>query len=279
MPSAPYKSFAVAGGGQLGLPIVGALAAQNVSVVLLSRPNSASKTVPVGVAVAEVDFTDVAAVAAVLQKHKVDVVLSTISMAAAAAQKSLIDGAKLADVKLFVPAEYAIPTDGATEGPFGDKQKIAEYLQGVGMPSVRVFTGLFLEAVPLLLSLTEGKVKIVGKGDAPVSFTAIPDIAGFVAHVLTTLPPTELEDRIFRLQGDRASLNGVAAQFNAAIEYVTVIEGEMGEVLTGLQTLLDIGMGSTGWDTVSMADGTGARAAGSANVLWPGHHWKTLKEV
>ncbi|KAJ7921165.1 hypothetical protein B0H13DRAFT_1866992 [Mycena leptocephala] len=41
-----YKSFAVVGGGRIGLPIVSALASHGASVLLLSWPGSAPKTVP-----------------------------------------------------------------------------------------------------------------------------------------------------------------------------------------------------------------------------------------
>ncbi|KAJ7144903.1 hypothetical protein C8R43DRAFT_1198192 [Mycena crocata] len=279
MPASYYKSFAVIGGGTLGLPIVGALHAQNVSVVLLSRPNSASKTVPAGVTVAQVDFTDAAEVAAVLQKHQVDVVLSTITTMASGAQKPLVDAAKLANVKLFVPAEYGAPTDGHTDGPLGDKKKTAEYLKSVGIPSVRIFTGPFIEIVPWLVALSDGKMKLVGKGEAPVSFTSVADIAGFVAHILTTLPPGELEDRSFRLQGDRGGLASLGPLFNATIENVEAIDGEEGDFKTALQMKMNTGACSTGWDAVRNVEGTGASGAGSGNAAWPGHHWKTIKEV
>lgn len=121
-----YKSFAVIGAGAIGLPIAGALAAaKDVSVVLLSRPGSSAKTVPSSVKVVQVDHNDAAAVAAVFKEHKVDVVLSTITTAASAAQKSLVDAAKLASVKLFVPSEYGLPTVGYNDGPMGEKNQIA----------------------------------------------------------------------------------------------------------------------------------------------------------
>ncbi|KAJ7157970.1 hypothetical protein C8R43DRAFT_1095986 [Mycena crocata] len=276
--TASYKSFAVVGGGTLGLPIVSALAAQNVAVVLLSRPDSAEKAVPTGVAVVKVDYTNTAAVSAVFQKHQVDVVLSVITTTAAAAQKSLVDAAKLANVKLFAPSEYGMPTDGQTEGPLGDKNKIAEYLKAIGIPSARFYTGIFTEFIPWLVSY-DGKIKIVGKGEVPVSFVAVADIAGFVAHVLTTLPPAELENRVFRLESERLSLGALGAKFNATVEYVDAIDGEGGALKTGLQSIVDSGAGSTGWDVVRKTEGVGANAAGSANSLWPGHHWKTIKEV
>lgn len=106
-----YKSFAVVGAGRLGSAILAALAAQNAPVILLSRSGS-SKTVPSGVTVVQVDYTDAAAVAAVFREHKVDVVLATVGMEATGVQKLLADAAKLTEVKLFLPATYGIPTEG-----------------------------------------------------------------------------------------------------------------------------------------------------------------------
>ncbi|KAJ7464407.1 hypothetical protein FB451DRAFT_1370204 [Mycena latifolia] len=276
-----YKSFAVVGGGTIGLPIVNALAAQpGVSVILLSRPNAQPKTVPSGVQVVTVDYTDAPAVAAVFTAHSVDVVLSTITVMAAAAQKSLVEAARLAAVKLFAPSEYGFPTEGQTEGILGDKNQIAEDLKTAGIPSARFYTGIFTEIVPWLVGYPEhGKVRLVGTGAAPVSFTSVQDIAGFVAYVLTALPRAELENRVFRLQGERARLIDLGTQFNTSVEHVERITGDGGEVKTGLMTLLDTGAGSTGWDEITKSEGEGSYAAGSTNALWPGHQWKTIKEV
>lgn len=119
-----FKSFAVAGGGTVGLPIINALLAQHASVVLLTRPQSAPKAVPSAVTVVTVDFNDPAAMAAIFKQHEVEVVLSTIA-AEANAQKPLVEAAKLAAVKLFAPSEYGMPTEGHTEGIIGDKNRIA----------------------------------------------------------------------------------------------------------------------------------------------------------
>ncbi|KAK7032841.1 NmrA domain-containing protein [Favolaschia claudopus] len=275
-----YKSFAVVGGGTVGLPIVNALAAKNVPVILLSRPNSSAKTVPEGVKVITVDLADADAVAKVLKEHSVDVVISTVTTAAVSGQKALIDAAKLATVKLFVPSEFGHPTDGHTHGPLGEKAEIGKYLKSVGIPSTRIYTGPFVQFVPWLIG-TEGKFQIIGKGDTPFSVTSIPDIAGFVAHILTTAPPSELENRILRLQGDRPTLNGIAAQFKATPVYVDKItgRGELDGFLTGLFVAIEEGAGSTGWVFDKKAEGTGSEAAGSANALWPGHHWQTIKDV
>ncbi|KAJ6574599.1 hypothetical protein B0H19DRAFT_1218391 [Mycena capillaripes] len=281
-----YKSFAVVGGGSIGLPVVIALASHNVSVILLSRPGSPPKTVPSTVEVVQVDYSDTTATAAVFKQHKVDVVLSTISFFALSAQKSLVDAAKLARVKLFLPSEFGAPSDGdpagihSRAGGIEAKQDIIEYLKSVKIPSLRIFTGLFTELIPWLVGHPEhGKVRIVGKGEAPVSFTSIADVAGFVAYILTTLPPNELENRILRLEGERASFNEIGELFKAPVEHVDRIMGEAGDVKTGLLALLCSGAGSTGWDEINGVERSGSEAAGSANALWSGHHWRSINEV
>ncbi|KAF8169000.1 hypothetical protein K438DRAFT_1730376 [Mycena galopus ATCC 62051] len=279
----PYKSFAVVGAGTVGLPIIRALATRNVSVLLLSRPGSPTKTLPSGVKVVHIDYNDATAVAALFNEHKIDVVISTVAIAGLVGQTSLVDAAKLSGVQLFVPSEFAAPTDSqppGTNNPIGGtgaKNMIAEYSRSVGLPSLRIFTGPFTEGIPYLLGYSTGQLVIVGKGEVPVSFTAVPDIAGFVAHVLTSLAPSKLDDHIFRLEGERTSLNDLGVQLNVPVKHVDRIDGE--EAKTGLLKLLDSGAGSTGWDEENQREKTGSDAAGSGNAFWPGHSWKSIKEV
>ncbi|KAJ7196193.1 hypothetical protein GGX14DRAFT_673360, partial [Mycena pura] len=278
------KSFAVVGGGTVGLPVISALLSCNASVILLSRPGSPEKTVPPSVEVIRVNYNDVAEVAAVFKRHRVDVVIATVGKAATLVQKQLVDAAKLASVKLFVPSEFATPTDSEVDARnpvagIGDKYQIAEYLKSQKLPSMRVFTGLFIESIPWIVGYTDnGKITIVGDGEAPVSYTSIQDIAEFVAYVLTSVAPSKL-DRILRLQGDRGSLNHLGTLFKTSVEHVDRIPGEGGKVKTELITLLNSGAGSTGWDEGKKAERTGSDAAGSGNPLWPGHEWRSIKEV
>ncbi|KAJ6516754.1 hypothetical protein C8R47DRAFT_403713 [Mycena vitilis] len=275
-----FNSFAVIGYGTLGAPIVKALAAQNVSVVVLSRQGLDAKkleALPAGVTVAHVDTADAAAVATVLKEHKVDVLISTITTAAIPAQTVFVDAAKTAGVKLFVPSEFGMVTEGPSENP---KQKIIDYAKSVGVSYARFFNGMVTEFLPFLVGFKEhGKVVIVGKGDAPLSFTSIMDISGFVAHVLTTIPSSDLADRTFRLQGDRATLNELGPIFNTEVEHAEQIAGPMGGMKMGLLRLADTGVGSTGWDAEKKAEREGSEAAGSANALWAGHQWKSIKDV
>ncbi|KAJ7506830.1 hypothetical protein B0H11DRAFT_1972975 [Mycena galericulata] len=276
-----YKSFALIGPGALGSTIVAAFAAQNLPVVVLARPGSKSTDkLPAGARLVTVDTSDAAAVAAVFKEHTVDVVLSTVTGHAIGAQKSFIEAAKAANIKLFVPSEYGVPTEGLNEGIWSDKNQIAEQLKSAGIPSLRIYNGLFTEYIPWLFLYAETKkIHIVGKGESPLSTTALPDVAGFVVHVLATLPSAELENKIFRIEGERTKANDLGALFKTAVEYVTEIPGETGDIKTRVATGLNSGLGSTGWSVVTKSEGTGDAAAGSANKLWPGHHWKTIKEV
>jgi cytochrome P450 len=91
--------------------------------------------------------------------------------------------------------------------------------------------------------------------------------SGFVAHVLTTLPESELENHILRLEGERASWNEVAAQFKATVERRETTAGEAGDMLTTLLSIVARGGGSTGWGEASQREGCGRDAAGAANAL------------
>ncbi|KAJ7771521.1 hypothetical protein B0H16DRAFT_186792 [Mycena metata] len=275
-----YKSFAVIGAGTIGLPIVEALVARGASVVLFSRPGSTKKTIPSGVPVIEVDFTDVPALSAALREHKVDVVLSTVGTPWLDTQKSLVEAAKLAGVKLFAPSEYGFPTEGQTEGALGVKMQIIDQLRQLGIPTVQFYTGLFTEGIPMLTGYSEhGKIKIIGDGEKFASFTAISDVAGFVAYVLTTLPPAQLENREFRMEGERIRMKDLGKLFNTTVEHLEPVPKEKADIFTMLLEVLNSGMGSTGWDVVNNREGSGADSAGSANALWPGHQWKGIKEV
>ncbi|KAJ7841595.1 hypothetical protein B0H14DRAFT_3457367 [Mycena olivaceomarginata] len=149
---------------------------------------TAIKTVLSEVPVVEVYSNDAAAVAAAFKEHKIDLVIATLGAAATAAQKPLVDAAKLTGVKLFVPSEYGFATDGSADGDAAEIRRD---------PFDQDIHWNFRWKHPV-----DSKIKSVGKGNTPVSVTSIPDITGFVAHVLTTAPPSELEDLILRLEGD-----------------------------------------------------------------------------
>lgn len=278
-----YKSFAVIGAGGIGAPIATALLDQSVSVVILTRPTSAStKLVPQGALVEAVDFADVSAVAEILIKHKVEVVISPVAAPAGLSiQPGLGNAAKKAGVKLFVPSEFGMPTDGHTEGIFGEKNAFIEYLTSIGIPWVRIYNGFFIEGIPWLTGLgSSGTIHILGKGDTQGSWTSTSDISGFLAYVLTTLPPSELNNTIFRLQGDRKSLREITALYgkNVPVKYHTdAVSSDLpdADYISLIQGFLEKGWTSSGWDAKAKEDNE--PSADSGNKLWKGHEWKTVE--
>lgn len=136
-----------------------------------------------------------------------------------------------------------------------------------------------MEFIPQFTGVDTGKFLVLGKGDASFSTTALDDVAGFSAHVLTSLPPAKLHDATFRIEGERTSFNKVGALYaskNIPVEHVTSLpEGYAKQ--TFLQGLFEQGRGSSGWD--NYADKDIPENAHSGNAAWPGHQWKSVKEV
>jgi hypothetical protein len=58
---------------------------------------------------------------------------------------------------------------------------------------------------------------------------------------LTTVPSAQLENRILRLEGNRASWNDVAKLFKSSVEQVESFMGKDAEMRTGLLTLFETG--------------------------------------
>ncbi|KAG1716762.1 hypothetical protein ID866_360 [Astraeus odoratus] len=271
-----YRSFAVAGvGNTVGLPIVNSLLARNVSVVVLSR-SSSNKTFPVGTKVVSVDYSDLDTLTAVLRENAIDVVISTLAVNGLDAQYPLADAAKAAGVKLFVPSEFGAPTGGATEGIQAQKGKFA------GKTLHPFATGLFQELVPRVSGVQDsGKFLILGNGDTPLSLTAIPDVGEYLAHVLTTLAPEQLNNVELRIEGQRATFRELAELYKGKLptEFVDSIPKDLplAGIMEWLQRYAEMGAISTGYDSSLKKDDP--TLAGSANKLYPGYKFRTVKET
>ena len=126
--------------------------------------------------------------------------------------------------------------------------------------------------IPWLLDVSSGKVRIIGEGDQKATFTHPDDISGFVAYVVTHLPPSELENRFFRIAGEHATLLEVAGYYkNLPVEHVEAFGGSDGAFKTLLQQLVNSGQATVGYSAVEGEKFTN-------NALWKGHHWKGIKE-
>lgn len=63
--------------------------------------------------------------ASILREHNVEVVISALAYGALPAQWPIADAAKEAGVKLFVPSEYGMPTEGGKDGHLVIKSQLA----------------------------------------------------------------------------------------------------------------------------------------------------------
>ncbi|KAI4528541.1 NAD(P)-binding protein [Schizophyllum commune Loenen D] len=296
--SAGFKSIAVAGAqGSIGKAVLqGLTSTPGVSVLVLTRKTTPRpEWLPKEVAHAGVDYDDVDGTAAVLREHKIEAVVFPGS--GILQQIPLADAAKAAGVQLFVPSEYGTVDQAFTleEAPdfLAPKVKVAQHLEAIGLPSVRVYTGAFHDfALPLVGYTVNKKVNILKglKGDTPMSITHTNDIggksahllsealahpiAGFIAYVVTHYSLSDLAFKSFRIEGGHLSFNELAALVNAPVEHVDEIPSNFYDktFLAHAQTFVERGLLNT---ETKVCEGDGA---GGANHLWRGHKWTTVKE-
>ncbi|KAH9007257.1 NAD-P-binding protein [Lactarius hatsudake] len=215
-----YKNFAVVGAGVIGSFIIHQLltdkAAGTVKEVIVLTRQGSNTTVNPAAKLIPVDYSDKESIKTALVG--VDVVISTIAGAALDLQPGIAQAAKEVGVKLFIPSEFTGPTEGETEGYFGEKGQIQEQLKVIGIPYALFYTGGFADSLwdpNLDLDLTSGKVSVGGDGSKQNPFTSRLDIARYLSYVLTHLPADQLENRSFTIVGDTKSFNEIFKEYQA----------------------------------------------------------------
>lgn len=280
-----FKSIAIAGAqSPIGKAIVFALANMpGVSSLVLTRAATPRPAfLPKSVAHAGIDYANVDATEEVLREHKVEVVICAINSYAILEQIPLADAAKAAGVQLFVPSEFGtnierLPKDDTTMF-LQEKVKVAEHLEAIGLPYLRIFTGIFHEWVQELVGyVVNKKVNLVHsvQGDTPFASATCDDIGGFVAHVVTHHPLSTLANKCLRIEGDRLTLNGLGAILDAPVEKVDEVPagGQVPSVFLGqAQILIETGRHDM---EKSWFEGD---SVGVKNGMWEGHHWTSYKE-
>ncbi|KII86375.1 hypothetical protein PLICRDRAFT_114320 [Plicaturopsis crispa FD-325 SS-3] len=290
-----YKSFAIFGAGNVATPVIEALTATpGTSVLVVLRTGGTPRPIPPGAKAATVDYTDSAALTSLLLTHAIQVVVSLVGNGGLQWQKELARAAKDAGtVRLFVPSEFGMPSEGQTAAYVGRKGDVIEYLREIELPYARYYTGLWSEFLEYAVATKEtGKYNIVGKGETPFTTTSLLDVGGFVAYTLTHLPPAQLHNATFHIQGTRTTLREAAKLFGGRypVVHVDAIPGGVGDEISGavggvgntkartaLQVLIEQGAVSTAW--VPAEGREGAEKGDSANALWEGHVWKDLGSV
>ncbi|KAK5069143.1 hypothetical protein LTR64_008704 [Lithohypha guttulata] len=205
---------AVAGGsGKLGRAIVdGIKAAGNFEVLVLARKASAR--------IVETDYSSPDAIAAVLEKNNVHVVVSALSSQSPPEQEfNLLKGADKSSVtKRYIPSIWGIRYTEEIASyfpPAATKLSFLSALQATSLDWTAVYNGYFLDyygapkvktympPMALVVDLANNFAAIPGSGDVPVVFTHTFDVGHFTAALLTK-DKWEKESYII---GDKVTLN------------------------------------------------------------------------
>ncbi|KZT55909.1 NAD(P)-binding protein [Calocera cornea HHB12733] len=217
---ASYRNFAIAGAnGLLGKFFVDALLKAKASgsvgkAVILTRSEKGSDgLIARGAEPIVVNYDTPSTLQSALQG--IDVVLSTFH---GPPQEILADSAKAAGVKLFVPSEYAGDTTlHKEEKLFAPKDAFRRRLEQIGLPWAAFFTGPFADWIfyqPILgFDLPNGKAEVAGTGEEVLSYTSRADVARYVVHVTSTLAPSKLHNRAFKVSGERTSVTRLLAEY------------------------------------------------------------------
>ncbi|KAK0493825.1 hypothetical protein EDD18DRAFT_1356315 [Armillaria luteobubalina] len=245
-----YKSFTLVGANGL---------LENIPVLVLTRKTSdSSSNIPASsnIKITKVDYEDSAEISAILKENNVEVIISAVkTVPGGKSQYALADSTKAVGVKLFVSSEFRNVTAGSSLTVYKEKGDFAKYLKKIRFPSARIYMGVFFVYIPVLVGYhIDQKFNIVGKGQMKASFSALEDIGGFVAHIVTHLSADQLNDKIFRLQSRGFDACGAHCQSDLAESFLATMQG-----------LIEGGEGSTGWDYEINEES--AERAGSANTL------------
>lgn len=217
----PGNSFvAVAGAaGQLGRLIVTSLAARNVSVKALVRPNTApARLEPLrnaGATIAEASLDDVSTVARELQGATVVVsALNGLSDVILGSQKVLLDAAvEAGTVRRFIPSDYSLDftkTEPGSNRNLDLRREFHGVLDASGISWTSVLNGGFMELLagqaPIIVHPL-GRVLYWGSDAQKLDFTTYADTAAFTAAVAADPHPTP---RFLRIAGESITAKELA---------------------------------------------------------------------
>jgi hypothetical protein len=119
----------------------------------------------------------------------VDVVVSTLSGEGFGQQFGVLHAAKEAGVKRFVPSEFGIDILKAKDiALFGPKLKLREEIQKGGIEYTYIVTGFFTDGTFFAwtgFDWPNGKVVLLGDGNAKISLSATTDFVKLVPEICT----------------------------------------------------------------------------------------------
>ncbi|KAF9031355.1 hypothetical protein BDZ89DRAFT_1063978 [Hymenopellis radicata] len=263
-------SVAVIGMNDLGRRVVEQLLVRRAYVVALQSHGSPQE-VPRGCSVVRVEYSDLEGMTKGFKNYFVSIVVCCLDNEATHTQAIIARAAKAAGVTIFVPSETFLPLSrplraGADTYP--------QYLNSIGIPTLRIVSGIFIEQIPWLVSspYAPGKMALVGSGDVKASFTSMIDVAGFLGHILMTYPADQLRGQVLHLEGQAASLDEIARLYRKDVVHLNSLDDPFA---TRLQNQIDRGFGRSGWDAGADVDGLSV----ASNALWENHRWRRIQDV
>ncbi|KAG0197394.1 hypothetical protein BGX28_009112 [Mortierella sp. GBA30] len=189
--SAP-STIAIAGAtGTLGTPITNALLDFGYKVKVLTRSVTTNDKLAAferrGATVVYDAFSGNNLVAAL---KGVEVLVSAVAGDFYNSQVPLIDAAKAAGVKRFVPSEFGIDTikyNNDTHPFLVGKNKLRDYLEKSGLEYTYIFNAIFAEYLPALgFNVTNKTATIHTAPSTRLSVTLLADIGRFTAQALAS---------------------------------------------------------------------------------------------
>ncbi|KAF9957682.1 hypothetical protein BGZ72_001539 [Mortierella alpina] len=192
----PSLTIAVAGAtGTLGAPVTNALLAAGYKVKVLTRATTSSDALAVYQSKgAHIVFDAYNGKNLQDALQGVDIVLSTVGTGADFyhGQVSLVDAAKAAGVKRFVPSEFGLDGVKYTKlndlHPFlADKAKLRDYIEKSGLEYTYIWNGLFAEYLPKFgFDLKSKTATIHAPPTTQFTISSLADIGRFTALALSS---------------------------------------------------------------------------------------------
>jgi len=218
-----FKNVAVAGSsGGLGFIVTKALMKDgNFRVRVLSRSETSpdrKKAVEelksLGANVRTIDYTDVEDLKKALEGF--DVIISTLGGPAIyKEQLNLIQAAKFANVKRFIPSEFGFDLNAIKDIPnplFEAKRQVEKAVKESGLEYTFINNGFFTDTsfYPWLgFDIRNKTIKLVGNTDQPVALTHREDVAKYIIAMLKNAEISR--NKTFMFATDNISFNQVVA--------------------------------------------------------------------
>ena len=144
-----------------------------------------------GVTILEGDLeAGVPALTAMLKEAKIQTVVSVVGGLQVAQQLPLVEAAKAAGVRHFIPSDFAFDTDAVPVdgmwGPYVQPKKVVQQaVRAAGLDYTRFFVGVFTEflvTAPIAgVDLQRGQIAAPGSWEAKVNTTALDEVGWLVA--------------------------------------------------------------------------------------------------